>query len=159
MKANLDGQDAPNTIRKGQRHLAVAGVAAAFALLLSACWSANQDKDLNYINNARGQNGKPALQGDPELMAKAQAWAEELSRSGNLRHSGPNGSVNTNGIINWCGVAENVGVGGSTYIVHQAFMNSPGHRGNVLGNFDRVGTGVVGNGDNAWVVEIYVRSC
>lgn len=146
--------------RPTRRRRLVAGAAVAVCtVLLSACWSTNQQKDLDFINQSRRQHGKPAVNGDAELMAKAQAWAEHLANIGRLEHSGPNGGINTSGITNWCGVAENVGYGATTWETHQAFMASSGHRANVLGNYDRVGTGVVRRGDRAWVVELYVRSC
>lgn len=135
-----------------------AAVVAVCAFVLSACWSANQDKDLGYINQSRRQNGKAAVNGDAQLMGKAQVWAEHLADIGRLEHSG-NGRIDTRGITNWCGVAENVGYASSTWATHQAFLASPGHRANVLGTYDRAGTGVVRRGDTVWVVELYVRSC
>ena len=132
-----------------RRRALTGAVVVMSAVLLSACWSSNQDKDLGFINQARRQNGRAAVNGDADLMRRAQAWAEHLANIGRLEHSGGN----------WCGVAENVGFASSTWATHQAFMGSSGHRANVLGNYDRVGTGVVRRGDIVWVVELYVRSC
>ena len=161
------GGGGTTTAPKAQRHrptnrrrrVLTGAVVVMSAVLLSACWSSNQDKDLGFINQARRQNGRAAVNGDADLMRKAQAWAEHLANIGRLEHSGGNGGVNTSGIANWCGVAENVGFASSTWATHQAFMGSSGHRANVLGNYDRVGTGVVRRGDIVWVVELYVRSC
>lgn len=150
----------PAPVRRTRSRRAVAGAAVAVcALVLSACWSDNQEKDLGYVNQSRRANGKANLNGDSDLMARAQAWSENMARTGRLEHSGGGGNINTNGIANWCGVAENVSYAGSTYDAHQSFMNSPPHRVNVLGNYDRVGTGVVRVGNTVWLTELYVRSC
>ena len=145
--------------RRLPRRTAMAVGAAAAALILSSCWSSNQQKDLDYINQARASNGKPAINADDALMARAQAWAQHMADTGVLQHSGGGGNISTSGIDNWCGVAENVGYASSTWAVNQAFLGSPGHRANMLGNYDRVGTGVVRVGNVVWVAEVYVRSC
>lgn len=152
------GSTAPRPKVHRKRMLA-ASAAVIGALLLSSCWSANQDKDLGFINQYRAANGRAALNGDAALMERAQAWAQHMANTGVLEHSGGGGNVSTSGIANWCGVAENVGYGASTIGVHQAFVASSGHRANILGNYDRVGTGVVRVGNTVWVAEVYVRSC
>ena len=65
----------------------------------------------------------------------------------------PNGSRSSR----WCAVAENVGVGGSQTIVHNAFLGSGPHKANMIGNYDRVGTGVAYGRGQVWVVQIYLR--
>ncbi|MGH2703523.1 MAG: CAP domain-containing protein [Actinomycetota bacterium] len=42
---------------------------------------------------------------------------------------------------NWQALGENVGVGGDVEALHRAFMDSPGHRTNFLGDYERVGIG------------------
>ena len=42
----------------------------------------------------------------------------------------------------WSVLGENVGKGPSVSVLHQAFMESPSHKANILGDFDRVGVGV-----------------
>ena len=50
-----------------------------------------------------------------------------------------------------------VGVGGSQTIVHNAFLGSGPHKANMIGNYDRVGTGVAYGRGQVWVVQIYLR--
>jgi uncharacterized protein YkwD len=52
---------------------------------------------------------------------------------------------------------ENVGVGGSIEVLHQAFMDSPPHRHNVLRqSFEKVGIGVVYGADGRlWVTVVF----
>jgi hypothetical protein len=58
----------------------------------------------------------------------------------------------------WTLYGENVGVGPDVQSVHQAFMNSPGHRENILfPYFTELGTGTAWSKGNVYVTEIYVR--
>jgi hypothetical protein len=41
----------------------------------------------------------------------------------------------------WTQVGENVGMGPNPSILHTAFMGSPSHKANILGDYDRVGVG------------------
>lgn len=149
----------PHATRSVPRRAALAVATVLTALVLSACWSPNQHQGLDFVNWSRGTHGLRAVNADAAVMAKAQAWSERMARTGRLEHSGGGSKLSTTGIPNWCGVAENVGYGSSTHEVHQSFMRSGAHRTNVLGNFDRVGTGVARRGNIVWVTEIYVRSC
>jgi uncharacterized protein YkwD len=53
-------------------------------------------------------------------------------------------------------MAENIGVGASVQAVHDALMDSSGHRENILGSgYQRVGVGIVRRGDRVWVTELF----
>lgn len=145
--------------RTRHRRAAASAVGVTACLLLSACWSANQDKALDLIASSRAQAAKPALQGDVALMQRAQAWTDHLAATNTLEHTGGGSEVSTEGIANWCSVGENIARASSTHAAHAALMADPPHRKNVLGSFDRVGTGVTRKGDRVWVVQIFVRSC
>jgi uncharacterized protein YkwD len=59
-------------------------------------------------------------------------------------------------VTNWSILGENVGVGGNVNSLHQAFMNSPAHRDNVLfGQYRHVGVGVKMDGDTMWVTIVF----
>lgn len=93
-------------------------------------------------NRERQSRGLPALVIDPGLSAKAQAQADAQARSGRMFHSG-----------NLAGArAENVAAGQtSDDQVSTDWMNSPGHRTNILnGSFTKIG---VGRSGNYWVVQ------
>lgn len=49
-------------------------------------------------------------------------------------------------------------MGGTVDGLHIAFMNSPGHRANVLGDYDKAGIGVVMSGSTMFVTEIFWKS-
>jgi peptidoglycan hydrolase-like protein with peptidoglycan-binding domain len=62
----------------------------------------------------------------------------------------------TSDVKNWRWVGENVGYGGDSRSLHQAFMNSAPHRANILDrDFTEVGIGVVVRAGRVWVAEVF----
>jgi uncharacterized protein YkwD len=60
---------------------------------------------------------------------------------------------------NWDELGENVGVGTSITALHQAFMESTSHRGNVLGDFNYVGIAVVAETPSKlWITVVFMKS-
>ena len=56
----------------------------------------------------------------------------------------------------WSAGGENVGVGRSVRTVQDAFMDSPSHRGNVLGAaYDRAAIGVVEADGVIWIAVVF----
>ena len=56
----------------------------------------------------------------------------------------------------WSGIAENVGKGGSTTTLYDAFMASPGHKRNILGDYNYVGIGTDTSGGYLYVTMVFV---
>ncbi|MEY2456347.1 MAG: hypothetical protein QOK06_1441, partial [Acidimicrobiaceae bacterium] len=113
----------------------------------------------DLTNQSRSQNGLGALQYDAAASDVARAWAVQMSAAGTLSHNGnlasQIGSLVTN---DWTRIGENVGYGQSTTNLENAFMNSPGHRANILGDFNRVGIGSVRDASGTlWVVVDFVK--
>lgn len=82
---------------------------------------------IKATNAERAQHGLPALQLDTSLITSARQHAWWMVRNNNLQHtSAP--------------VAENIAMGQrTTSEVIRDWMNSPGHRANMLGNYSRMG--------------------
>jgi uncharacterized protein YkwD len=117
-----------------------------------ADYTTNQLRVASLINQSRGSYGRGGLPMNRQLTDKAQAWAERLARQGYLSHS----DLRAGAPSGWRALAENVGTGSSITQVHQAFMNSSGHRSNILGTFNSMGTGyAVGHG-RVWVVHEFM---
>jgi hypothetical protein len=57
----------------------------------------------------------------------------------------------------WQAGAENIGVGGDVASLDAAFVNSPGHFANIIGDYNRIGVGVVVRGDRMWVTFDFMR--
>jgi uncharacterized protein YkwD len=144
-------------IPTARRRLVGAAAALVAVVALAGCWSNNQQSDMNLINSSRKSSGLRSLNGDSLAMDKAQAWSDYMARTGVLQHTGGGSKLSTSGLGRWCAVAENVGYGSSLSQVHNAFLASGSHRANMLGNYDRVGTGVTYRNGLVWVTEIYLR--
>ena len=73
-----------------------------------------------------------------DLVAVARRHAARMAAKGSIYHN-PNLAGEVSG---WQAVGENVGMGGDVASIHQAFMNSSGHRANILDRgFTEVGMG------------------
>jgi hypothetical protein len=125
-------------------------VIALFATLLSLCFvpfapsasaadSGAEAQFLTLINQERTSRGMNALTVRSEVIPVARNWTAKLIGDQALSH---NPSLATLMPADWITIGENVGFGSSVDSLHTAFMNSPGHRANVLGDFHQVGIGV-----------------
>lgn len=142
-----------------RRALAVAATAVACIVLLAGCFSSNQDKMVGYVNASRAHVGLRSLTGNVQAMDKAQRWAAHMAATGVVEHSGGGSRLSTAGLPRWCAAGENVGSASSTKSLHDHFMASPGHRANILGPYDHVGTGVVRKGSIVYGVQVFYRAC
>lgn len=132
------------------------------------------------LNDARQAEGLRPLTRDPGLDAVATEWsghmATTFARTGVVIRPGvkehtvapdcevdalchrPNlaeavGTVEPN----WRSAGENVGTGGEVQSLHNAFMNSKGHRDNIMGDYNRAGVGVVISGTTIWVTFNFLK--
>lgn len=145
--------------RTTPRRLTAVTALAVAAAFLAGCLTQGQQQDLDLINQARKANRKANVVANDTATAKAQRWSERMASTGVLEHTGGGTKLDPSGLPRWCSVGENVGYGPSVAAVHDAFLRSPSHKANMLGNFDRVGVGVATKGRTVWVTEIYYRAC
>lgn len=139
---------------------AVTALAAVTAIvLLAGCLNANQTKMVDLINSSRSSQRLSAVAANDQAAQKAQAWAGHMSRTGVVEHTGGGSRVDTSGLPKWCSVGENVGMAPNIDALHAAWMKSPSHKANILGKFNRVGTGVVRKGNYVYGVQIFYRAC
>jgi uncharacterized protein YkwD len=117
------------------------------------------------INEARSAAGLPALVVQPKLADQARGWSikmseasgENLGRACQLSH---NPQLAREVPLVWRTLGENVGCGaGNVDAVHQAFMNSPEHRRNILDpKFDSVGVAIATSDTTMFVTEVFMQS-
>jgi hypothetical protein len=118
--------------------LAVTGFAVA-----NAQFGCNVDKVICCINNYRAKYGLKALNKDTAICRACQQHSQDMSRRHNLDHDGANGSSAGTRMRNqgvsvgaW---AENIASGQKTEeAVCAAWIKSPGHRRNIVGDYDAV---------------------
>jgi uncharacterized protein YkwD len=132
----------------------MAALAAVALIALGAC-SPEEDRATELVNQSRNSVGLPSLEVNIDLYLKAQGWSSQLASSQRLYHSN---LADGNG-YNWYRLGENVGYGYSIEQVHNAFMNSSGHRANILdGGYNRIGVGVTRDGGGRyWVVQEFMQ--
>jgi len=109
-------------------------------------------------NGARAAAGVAALAWRGDVANMAVAHSAEMAQAGNIWH----GSFVSEGnltALNANLLAENVGMGSDVQTIHDAFMNSPHHRENILdAGLSQVGIGVVVGGDGTvYVTEDFLH--
>jgi uncharacterized protein YkwD len=91
----------------------------------------NQEIVVGQVNRTRTNNRRRSLATNGLMNRRAMKWAAHLVACQCLEHrAAPFGTP-----AGWCGAAENIGRsgnGGTLGGVHNAFLNSPSHRANIL---------------------------
>lgn len=95
---------------------------------------------LSLLNQSRAAARLPALSPDDGLATFARWHTREMMSRGELFHS-PTGVRRTAVPPGWQRLGENVGVGATSDTLHEAFMASPHHRDNILGDYTAVAIG------------------
>ena len=159
------GRDLDTTHGRRSRHRALTLMAALASVLmlagvLTSCENTDADRGevISLINASRTQNGLAPLTENVELNIKADAWAATLRDRCQISHS----RLADGAPKNWQKLGENVGRGGTIYQVHGAYLNSPGHRRNILdASFNQVGAGAVWGECNGYrtvfTVQVFMR--
>ena len=93
---------------------------------------------LNQTNDARIKAGLAPLRLNTDINNVAQNWSKVMSDNGSMTHNPDYSRQIPSG---WYGAAENVAYGYSVDRVTAAWMNSEGHRRNILGNYTDIGIG------------------
>lgn len=122
---------------------------------------AGQDAGLTaLINQFRASQGQGPVVAVAPLTSAAQAHAQDMVANGFFSHSSRNGAgVGDRAVAygcNWSGVSENIAQGQTTpNQVMQTWIESPGHRRNLLGPYNQIGPARVGN---TWVL-VFASGC
>lgn len=122
---------------------------------ISASVSKYESEVVRLVNEVRAQNGLSALTHDWELSRVARYKSQDMKDNNYFSHTSPTyGSpfeMMKNFGISYRSAAENIAKGQSTpQAVVNAWMNSSGHRKNILSSsYTHIGVGYVANG-NYW---------
>lgn len=113
---------------------------------------------VQLINEERTRNGLAPLTHLGSMRDVARAQSIRMGQQNRLHHN-PNLRDDVAARVpDWQRAGENVGQGWDVEGLHRAFMNSPGHRANVLGDYNYVGLGVVRAGGYTWVTEVFLKA-
>lgn len=112
---------------------------------------------LALVNEERASAGCSPVTANAQLTRAADDYSDVMARSGVMSHTGPDGSTMTTRVeaagYAWSTLGENIARGqGDAAAVMDAWMNSPGHRANILNcSFKELGVGVhFGDGGPWW---------
>lgn len=119
---------------------------------------------LQQVNKARAEAGLPALKYDSSVENVAMIKAKDMRDNNYFAHVSPTygqpHEMLTQFGIKWTYSGENIAAGQNTVsAVHTAWMNSPGHRANILNqNYTHVGFGYVKGGSyRTYWVQMFIR--
>ncbi|MGI9576572.1 MAG: CAP domain-containing protein [Microthrixaceae bacterium] len=119
------------------------------AALLGACESTQAETNhvRAHVNASRAAAGLAPVSENQQLNLKADLWAQRMRNECRIWHS----RLSDGAPSNWRKLGENVGMGGNIGQIHTAYMNSPGHRANVLDpSFTQMGTAAVWGNCNGY---------
>jgi hypothetical protein len=111
---------------------------------------------LAKINASRSAQGLALLSVDGGLRSHARNHTQDMIDSGGIYHSSGDELKAAAG-SGWSKLGENVGRGGTVDSLHTAFMNSPGHKANILGDYNYVGIGTASSDGVLWVTVVFMK--
>jgi uncharacterized protein YkwD len=124
------------------------------------CWHyrKKERRFTRKMNAARDDSNKQKLRLDPEISKVARKHTREMIKAATLHHT-PSTTL-ARRVTKWTVLGENVGVGGSVSSLHDAFMNSPSHKSNILySTFKHIGVGTKKDANGRlWVTVIFEAS-
>lgn len=124
--------------------------------------TAQQQEMLGYINAARAQANLNPLTLDSRLCSGTYLKSKDMAVNGYFNHTSPTyGSpfemMRSMGIT-YRTAAENIARNSSVLAAHNAFMNSSGHKANILNPaFNRIGLGFYQRGSDLFVTQWFTN--
>lgn len=129
----------------------------------SSSLKSDEARAVQLMNADRTKNGLPALQVDSRLTALAERYAQDMINRGYFSHTNPEGQSPFDRMqaagIGYSYAGENLAINNGVDAAEVAFMNSSGHRANILSsNYTKVGIGVrYSPSGQAYVVQEFIK--
>lgn len=120
--------------------------------------SGAESQFLTLLNQERAKAGLGPLQLHPNLVRDARVWSRVMADQDRLFHTSTLADDTARSVAGWTRAGENVGRGWSIGRLHDAFVASPGHYRNIVGDFNYVGIGVVYTGSRTWVTFRFAKA-
>jgi uncharacterized YkwD family protein len=124
--------------------------------------SSDEQTLINQVNQERAKNGMKALQIDYSLVSLAKQKSHDMAVNSYFSHVSPTlGTVYT--MLDRAGVSysragENIARTGTVARAHPLFMNSAGHRANILhSGYTHIGVGIIKQGTSYHVTQIFIK--
>lgn len=122
----------------------------------------DEQQALTLLNQDRAENGLSALKSNSQLTTLARNYAKDMIDRNYFSHYNPEGQSPfdrmTAAGISYKTAGENLAINSSVANAEKAFMNSSGHRANILNStYTDVGVGVVRNASGqVYVVQEFI---
>ncbi|HUH07804.1 MAG TPA: cell wall-binding repeat-containing protein [Egibacteraceae bacterium] len=144
--------------------LAVSALVVSASAASASSFASSEESFVEKINAERRAAGLSNLVVNTQLTRIARGWTAAMASVDEMSHN-PDLASQVKG--DWQAVGENVGytmkTGASTAELvdrlHVAFMDSPGHKANILGNYNQVGVGAtITSSGKMWVTVNFMRA-
>lgn len=103
---------------------------------LAVTITADMQQMLDLVNAERAKSSLPALCYNDKLIAAAQVHSDDMVTNNFFSHTGSDGTSPWDRFNNvgysWNAAAENIAISSSIQAAHDQWMNSDGHRANIL---------------------------
>jgi uncharacterized protein YkwD len=139
---------------RARRPVVVAATLVALLLVASQPADASRAVEREFaqmVNDTRAVALKSSLQVNEQLVRRARRHSKQMARRGELFHSNLDPLLG-NGRRS---VGENVAYAGSLDSALDAFLDSPPHLANILGDFDETGVGIMRRDGVYWITQIF----
>jgi uncharacterized protein YkwD len=124
--------------------------------------ASEEQQAINLLNKDRAAKGLPALKANSQLTSLARNYARDMINRGYFSHYNPEGQSPFDRMkkagISYTSAGENLAINTSVAAAETAFMNSSGHRANILNSsYTEVGIGVVhSSSGQVYVVQEFI---
>lgn len=98
---------------------------------------------LDLLNQERARNDLAPMQLHTGLRADARTWSQVMADQDRIFHTSTLADDTARRLPDWRRAGENVGYGPEVQRLHDAFVASPDHYRNIVGDFNYLGVGVV----------------
>lgn len=117
---------------------------------------------LDLINNERSKAGVKPLSFDDTLNRVAQLKSDDMKANNYFSHNSPTYGTPFQMMqkfgVSFKSAGENIATNYSVADAHTAFMNSPGHRANILNSsYTNIGIGITNNSGSLIIVEQFIE--
>ncbi len=125
--------------RRGLAFLAIALTVVVASVVPAVAAPVDEAEFVALINQTRAASGLGPLASYDDLVDDARRHTSQMITAGKIYHS--TSAELSSYTTGWLQIGENVGMGPNPSILHTAFLSSPSHKANILGDYDRVGVG------------------
>lgn len=127
----------------------------------TGCGGAEETQVVELVNATRAMSGLPSLSCDAQMITSARNHSQDMCDQGYFSHTGRDGSQPWDRMrregVQFRTAGENIAWGQrGPNEVHTSWMNSAGHRANILGNqWGRIGVGYVACGGRPLWTQVF----